>query len=279
MTRVPEAMTPDELLRLAGAAIGAARRAGAAILEVYDRVDVGLRSKDDDSPLTVADLHAQRVLETELAALTPAWPLLSEEAASVPFATRAAWARYWLVDPLDGTKEFLSHNDEFTVNVALIDAHRPVLGVVHVPALRQTYWAVAGHGAWCEDDRAPSTPARRLSVARCSGVPVRVVASRSHRGRTLDAFLKALGEHELLSVGSALKFCLVAEGKADVYPRLGPTSEWDTAAAQAVVEAAGGAVLDLAGVPLRYNCKEDLLNPHFVVIGPNDRPWLDLLRS
>jgi len=187
---------------------------------------------------------------------------------------RAGWARYWLVDPLDGTREFLARNGEFTVNIALIEGHTPALGVVHVPVSDVTYCGVPGAGASRQQAAAPPAPIR---VAAHAATPLRIVGSRSHRGDSLEGFLARAGAHQLLAIGSSLKFCLVAEGAADVYPRLGPTSEWDTAAAHAVLLAAGGAVSALDGSPLEYNTRGELLNPSFVAFGPRDRDWLALL--
>ena len=252
-----------------------AREAGREILEVYAAAAVAATAKADDSPLTAADLRSHRLIVERLRELTPELPVLSEEAADVPFAVRSQWRRYWLVDPLDGTREFLSRNGEFTVNIALIEDHAPALGVVHVPVTDTTYGGSPGVGAWRERRGAP---AERILVSTRSAAPVRVVGSRSHRGDSLDGFLERLGAHELLAIGSSLKLCLVAEGAADVYPRLGPTSEWDTAAAHAVLLAAGGAVSALDGTPLAYNTREQLLNPFFVAFGPRDRDWLALLR-
>jgi 3'(2'), 5'-bisphosphate nucleotidase len=206
--------------------------------------------------------------------LTPDIPVLSEESGLPEFTERSQWHKYWLVDPLDGTKEFVNRNGEFTVNIALIEKNRPVFGVVHVPVKGKTYLGCAGYGAELRDFR--SAPVK-ISVANGSSQPARVVGSRSHRGSSLDGFLENLGKYQLHPVGSSLKFCLVAEGAADIYPRLGPTSEWDTAAAQAVVEQAGGSVVTLDGNPLSYNSKAEILNPHFLVIGPQDRDWLGML--
>jgi 3'(2'), 5'-bisphosphate nucleotidase len=254
---------------------GIARRAGREILEVYAS-EPAVTKKPDASPLTAADLRAHRLILAALGELTPAWPVLSEEGeGSAPFTLRRGWPRYWLVDPLDGTREFLARNGEFTVNIALIEDHAPVLGVVHAPAPDLSYQGLPGSGAWRQSAGADPEP---IAVAARSHSPPRVVGSRSHRGDSLEAFRARLGRHELLEAGSALKFCLVAEGAADVYPRLGPTSEWDTAAAHAVVGAAGGTVSDLDGQPLRYNGREQLLNPFFVAFGPKDRDWLALLR-
>jgi 3'(2'), 5'-bisphosphate nucleotidase len=252
-----------------------ARQAGREILEVYHGGEILATPKADASPLTVADLRAHRLIEDALEQLTPEIPVLSEEAAATPFAQRGGWQRYWLVDPLDGTKEFLSRNGQFTVNIALIDVHTPVLGVVHVPVSEVSYQGLPGIGAWRV---VPGQQPCEIHVSVHSAAPPRVVGSRSHRGDSLDAFLARLGAHELLAVGSSLKFCMVAEAAADVYPRLGPTSEWDTAAAHAVVLGAGGTVSALDGTQLRYNTRAELLNPYFVVFGPRDRDWLALLR-
>jgi 3'(2'), 5'-bisphosphate nucleotidase len=252
-----------------------ARRAGREILEIYASGELAATTKADASPLTAADLRAQRLIVESLRELTPDVPVLSEEAVHTPFAQRSQWRRYWLVDPLDGTREFLSRNGQFTVNIALIEGHAPALGVVHVPVTDVSYRGLPGVGAWRQ--RAAAA-AEEIHVAARASAPVRVVGSRSHRGESLDAFLARLGAHELQPVGSSLKFCMVAEGAADVYPRLGPTSEWDTAAAHAVVTGAGGSVSGLDGEPLRYNTRAELLNPFFVAYGPRDRDWLALLR-
>jgi len=252
--------------------IALAVEAGNAILTVY-ATEFDVQSKSDQSPLTVADLASQRRISEGLKQLSPQLPIISEEDGLPDFAVRSRWQRYWLVDPLDGTKEFVNRNGEFTVNIALIDNHRPVLGVVHVPVQNKTFIGCQGYGA----ELRVSGTATPIHVSRSSRSPVRVVGSRSHRGSSLDTFLDKLGEHELVPMGSSLKFCTVAEGHADVYPRLGPTSEWDTAAAQAVVEQAGGQVLELDGKPLSYNKKDNILNGYFVVSGPRDHDWLALL--
>lgn len=253
-----------------------ARAAGAQIMEVYARGATPVQHKADDSPLTEADLRAHRAIVEQLTQLEPMLPVLSEEASDVPFAERSRWSSYWLVDPLDGTREFISRNGEFTVNIALIDAHRPVLGVIHVPARDQLFVGAEGVGAWCSDGGMPWRP---LRVSAASASPPRVAGSRSHRGDSLDAFLAALGPHQFMAVGSSLKFCLLAAGEADVYPRLGPTSEWDIAAGHALLAAAGGKVLQLDGSAIEYNRSESLLSPQFVAIGAQDRDWLALLRT
>jgi 3'(2'), 5'-bisphosphate nucleotidase len=249
-----------------------AEQAGRAILEVY-RSDFAVTQKDDHSPLTQADLAAHHCILDGLGRLDPAYPCLSEEAADIPYATRRAWARYWLIDPLDGTKEFVKRNGEFTVNIALIDQGAPILGVVHAPVLGVTYLAAQGVGAFRIRDGRREPIHTRTTAA----TPVLVV-SKSHRDAALDAFLAHAPRHEALSRGSSLKFCLVAEGAADLYPRTGPTSEWDTAAGHCVAEQAGAAVYTLPDwQPLRYNGKEDLLNPGFIVIGEPDYGWRDKL--
>ena len=259
-----------DLKELIGPLTALARDAGKAILEVY-ATDFDVQEKSDESPLTQADLASHRKIVAGLSALTPDIPIISEEEGLASFEERREWPRYWLIDPLDGTKEFVNRNGEFTVNIALIDANRPVLGVVHVPVQNKTYIGCEGIGAQRQEgDGEPKI----IHVAEASSTPVRVVGSRSHRGASLDAYLEALGETDMIPMGSSLKFCVVAEGRADIYPRLGPTSEWDTAAAQAVVEQAGGKVLELDGKPLSYNRKEEILNPHFMVVGPTDRDWL-----
>lgn len=248
--------------------------AGNAVLEVY-ATDFNVQAKDDNSPLTQADLASQRTIAARLQELTPDIPIISEESGLPAFDIRRRWDCYWLIDPLDGTKEFVSRNGEFTVNIALIRDHAPVFGVVHVPVSGVTYIGCLGVGA----ERRDKEGTRPIRVAAASESPVRVVGSRSHRGASLDAFLENLVDFEMHPMGSSLKFCRVAEGAADVYPRLGPTSEWDTAAAQAVVEQAGGRVLQLDGKPLSYNSKSDILNPHFIVTGPDDHDWLGLLQN
>ncbi len=266
MNRYP----PTTFTHWLGPVIDIAWRAGAAILKVYESGDFKLAHKDDQTPVTQADMAAHQAIVEGLTALTPDWPVLSEESAGVDYDERAQWSRYWLVDPLDGTREFLSHNGEFTVNIALIDGHEPVLGVVYAPAQQLLYYGIPGTGAF----RAHADePAAAIVVQRHAPTPLRVVGSRSHRGNSLDALLAQLGEHQVIDVGSSLKLCMVADGSADFYPRLGTTSEWDTAAAHAIVLAAGGYVTTTDGQPLTYNYSPDLLNPHFLVFADRDRQW------
>lgn len=234
-----------------------AREAGAAIMDIYRSDDFDVQKKADDSPLTKADLAAHNIICDGLRALDIQYPVISEESSNISWAQRKHWCRYWLVDPLDGTKEFIKRNDEFTVNIALIEKGVPILGVVYAPALDAMYTGERDRGAFLND--------KAISVASRKSETLRVVGSRSHPSQETTDWLDALGKpYEMLGVGSSLKFCLVAEGKADIYPRLGPTNEWDTAAAHAVLSAAGGQVTTLAGNPLLYNQKEDYLNPHFI---------------
>jgi 3'(2'), 5'-bisphosphate nucleotidase len=268
------AIAPESGL-LAG--LGAlAREAAAAIMEVYAD-EFAVEHKADASPLTAADLAAQRVIMAGLTRLAPDVPVLSEEARAAPWAQRQTWSRYWLVDPLDGTREFVKRNGEFTVNIALIEQHRPVLGVVLAPVTGALYAAADGHGTWLQMQAdGPWQPIRTRALA----TPAVVAGSRSH-GNDAQAFLDALldAPYEPFPMGSSLKFCLIARAAADVYLRLGPTSEWDTAAAQCVLEQAGGAVLDLAGEPLRYNTKDSVLNPEFLAVGDPAVDWKARLRK
>jgi 3'(2'), 5'-bisphosphate nucleotidase len=261
--------TPATLTALLAPVIALSRRAGDAIIAIYDS-GFNVEHKEDRSPLTEADMAAHEILVAGLRELTPELPVLSEESAAIPFEERAGWRRYWLVDPLDGTREFVKRNGEFTVNVALIDDHRPVLGVIVAPVTGVCYYACSGHGAWREE---PGRPPVAIRVRPLDPGHVIVAGSRSHAGSRLGAFLDRLGSHELVSMGSSLKSCLVAEGRADLYVRLGPTSEWDTAAAQCIVEEAGGSITDTGMQPLRYNTKASLLNPDFFVSGQRGHDW------
>jgi len=251
-----------------------AKRAGAAILDVYAS-QFEVTDKEDRTPLTLADLRAHEVITKGLKELDASIPVLSEEASTIPYAERRAWSRYWLVDPLDGTREFISRNGEFTVNIALIEEHLPVAGVVYVPVRDTLYFGTREGGAWRVIKHGE---AERISVSAVQR-PLRVVGSRSHRDADFAKLLPKLEPCDLVSVGSSIKFCLVAEGSADFYPRFGPTSEWDTGAAQAVLEAAGGAVVTLDGRPLRYNTKDSLLNPSFLAVGDPQHDWVRYLAS
>jgi len=280
---------PDRESLLAGA-LEASLLAGRAILEVYDS-DFEVRFKDDRSPLTEADRRSHEILVRHLAGTAPI-PILSEEGRGIPYEERKSWDRFWLIDPLDGTKEFIKRSHEFTVNVALMSENRPVLGIVFLPATGELFFAAEGRGSfWVQDYRnigkegiaaagADELVRHVLSRARPLQPPpptqkisgLKIVYSLSHSSVREDEFIAGIKSHfgkvETLSAGSSLKFCRVAHGRADVYPRFGPTMEWDTAAGQCVVEQAGGEVLEIGlRAALRYN-KPELLNPSFVVLGP-----------
>ncbi len=242
--------------------------AGDAILEIYNGQEVAVMEKSDNSPLTAADLASHNIIVKALAEISDL-PVLSEESAAIPWAQRRSWSRYWLIDPLDGTKEFIKRNGEFTVNIALIEGNRAVLGVVLAPVLQRVYFAAEGVGAMRQEHGHAAIPIRAEVGAR----PWRIVGSRSHGADSMAAFMDYLAPVELVAMGSSLKLCLVAEGAADLYPRLAPTSEWDTAAAQCVLEQAGGQVLTEQLQPLLYNSKESLLNPHFIACASLDPLW------
>ncbi|MCS3469303.1 3'(2'), 5'-bisphosphate nucleotidase [Pseudomonas sp. JUb42] len=249
-----------------------ARQAGEAILPFW-RANVAVNTKSDDSPVTAADLAAHHVLVDGLLALAPDIHVLSEEDADIPVSERAQWQRWWLVDPLDGTKEFINGSEEFTVNVALIENGRVVFGVVSMPTNNRAYFGGDGLGAWRSDDENHLAP---ISVRNAPAEAFTVVASRRHSSpeqeRLLGGLKEAMGSLELANIGSSLKFCLLAEGAADFYPRLAPTSQWDTAAAQGVLEGAGGEVLELSGEVFTYPPRESLLNSFFLAL-PAKAQW------
>ena len=249
-----------------------AERAGDAIMKIYEGA-IEVEHKDDNSPLTQADLAANKVIMAGLSSLTPDIPVLSEEGGIPEYAVRQGWHAYWLVDPLDGTKEFIKRNGEFTVNIALIENGKAIRSVVLAPALGTAYWG-SKNGAFKRDENG------QIEQIRCRALPQsdwKVLVSRSHRAPEVDALLSKIPPHEPVSAGSSLKFCLIAEGSADFYPRLGLTSEWDTAAGQCVLEAAGGAVIKTDGKALLYNTKEELLNPHFLAVSTAKYDWISLL--
>ncbi|MCH7743423.1 MAG: 3'(2'),5'-bisphosphate nucleotidase CysQ [Proteobacteria bacterium] len=263
-----------------------AKSAGAAVLQIYEEEDFGVETKADNSPLTEADLAAHEIIISGLNELAPGVPILSEESEDIPYATRKKWQRYFLVDPLDGTKEFISRNGEFTVNIALIEEGIPVLGVVFVPVSDVTYAGQQLDTRIAFVERSGSRrdiTTRNLPRRLRNNEALTVVASRRHGGealqRCVDVLQEKFADVELANMGSSLKLCLVAEGTADLYPRLAPTAEWDTAAAQAVVEAAGGSVVDTNLRPLRYNSKESILNPFFYVIGDKSFAWDEILKE
>ena len=264
-------------IKLASAACDIAKNAGKAILEVYAHADTiagkNIAHKADSSPLTEADLRAHHVIAGALQLLTPHIPIVSEED-EASHAHRNAGGEFWIIDPLDGTKEFIARNGQFTVNIALVRQGAPVLGVVYAPVLDELFWSEPDLNSNAQIDasvimRALSHIENQTHVIRVStpqkqlGKPVRVLASRNHMNEQTQECIRALGAHELVQAGSSLKFCRIAQGLADCYPRLGPTCEWDTAAAQAVLEAAGGFVRTLNGARLLYG-KSQVLNPSFV---------------
>jgi len=268
-------------------AMTSAIAAGKAILDVYSSADMNVEKKADDSPLTLADRRAHAIIKSAIGGI--GIPLLSEEGRQIPFSERKAWTRMWIVDPLDGTKEFIKRNGEFTVNIALAEKERPTLGVIYVPVTDSLYFADHQLGAYkiesCREigiggDPSPDigslenlvAKAVRLPMAKKVDRPFTIMGSRSHATPELDAYVDAMrekyGEVDFISAGSSLKICLVAEGRADIYPRLGPTMEWDTAAGQAIAEVSGAQVVRHDnGEPLAYN-KENLLNPWFIVKRP-----------
>ena len=248
------------------AVISLVQEAGKQILSIYSQ-GFDVYEKADKSPLTEADLLSHRTIIEGLAQITPDIPVLSEESSKDEISNRLSWETYWLIDPLDGTKEFIKRNGEFTVNIALIHKHEPVFGVVHAPVLGVTYWGGLNLGAHkIQDDESRVIHIRKRPSATAEW---KIVGSRSHQSDEFKSFIEKYSDAEIISMGSSLKLCLVAEGAADLYPRLGLTSEWDTAASQAVVEAAGGQVLRMPEMTsLRCNENESsLLNPHFLVCG------------
>ncbi|MBI4950388.1 MAG: 3'(2'),5'-bisphosphate nucleotidase CysQ [Deltaproteobacteria bacterium] len=262
------------LITLAKEALSVALKAGEEILRVYEGGDLKTTCKEDSSPLTAADEAADRVIGEGLKKIAPGIPVLSEETKAEPYEVRKLWKRLWIVDPLDGTKEFIKRNGEFTVNIALVEDGRPIVGIVHAPALGVSYCGIVGEGAFRIDKDGETV----IRVADYRGERLKAVGSRSHATHELGEFLKRIGEADFISMGSSLKFCLVAEGSAHLSRRFGPTMEWDPAAAHAVVKAAGGSVTDLEGRELGYN-KEYLLNPFFMVTGAPPFPWQEYLEE
>lgn len=254
--------------------IALVRQAGVAVMDIYQQ-DFSIAQKSDNSPLTEADLAAHHILVDGLFKLTPEIPVLSEESDDSVKEQRMNWSVYWLIDPLDGTKEFIKKNGEFTINVALIKNGVPVLGVVYAPALDVMYWGVLDKGAF---KRQGDEEVKSIAVAEVPLTPIgwRVLGSRSHQSEAFQVFIQSLPEADVIAMGSSLKLCLIAEGAADLYPRLSPTSEWDTAAGHAVVIAAGGQVLELKSMsPLIYNANPDsLLNPFFVACAAPASIWI-----
>jgi len=277
-------MSENNLLALVDPLLNLCRRAGDVICDHYHAPHAAeYRAKGDNSPLTRADLDSHHILQTGLNALAPDIPVLSEESSTQEVAQRLSWNRLWLVDPLDGTKEFLARTGEFTINIALIDGHAPVLGVLYVPLTRKAYVGIPGRGAWCYEYAESGQWAQRAVTTRSlqPGDTLTVLASRRHHGDRLDDCFAWLHQHwgdtRRINSGSALKFCQMVEGEGDIHPRFSPCCEWDTAAGQALLEAAGGALLDMAGRPFQYNARETLLNPDFYAIADAGKPlWRGL---
>lgn len=270
-------MDSEQLARLLPEVRQIAIDAGASILEVR-RAGYEVYEKTDRSPVTTADLAAHQCIFERLEALDERWPVLSEEnPAPTPWETRRNWDTYWLVDPLDGTRELLRQSDEFTVNIALIHRQQPVLGIIGAPALDLLYHAHRDGGAWRVQGEKPPTAIHSRSYPT-DGTSV-VAVSFSHARPEVQRFLRRLGPHREKRVGSSLKSCQVAEGSLDLYPRCGSTHEWDTAAAQCIVEEAGGQLVDWALRPLRYNRRENPINPPFLVIGDPEYSWAPLLEG
>lgn len=252
-----------------------AQTAGEAILRIYEK-EFSVTNKSDNTPVTAADLAANTLIVDALQQLTPDWPILAEESALSPWPERQKWQRYWLVDPLDGTKEFVKRNGDFTVNIALIDRNYPELGVVLAPARQEIWYAQRGAGAYYRNLADPASSPQRLTTcpAPQPDEPWKALGSRSFHDPAVAEFLRHLGPHELSPVGSAIKTCMVAAGEAHIYPRLGLTSEWDTAASQIIAEEAGALVIDAeTGKRLRYNTKDSLLNPWFIAVCADDERW------
>ena len=238
------------------------KNAGDAIMDIYEtEFDVDIKS--DQSPLTKADLLSNKIICSSLKKITPDIPVLSEESSEIKYHERLKWKEYWLVDPLDGTKEFIKKNGEFTTNIALISKNKPVLGVIHVPASNETFWGSNEIGAYHLEGDLVSKK-QKISVSQHKKDSLRIVSSRSHPSGDLKELLDQLDKFELVSIGSSLKFCLIAKGEADCYPRLGPTCEWDTAAGEIIAESSGATIVDLSNKHIQYN-KDSFLNPRFIV--------------
>ena len=242
--------------------IDVSKAAGHAIMDIYN-TNFEVQSKKDETPITKADLISNKIICESLGKINPNIPILSEESSNISYSERSKWNDYWLVDPLDGTKEFIKKNDEFTTNIALIRNNAPVFGIIHIPATNQTYWgSVTGGSYYLEGD----TYSERVKISVShSQSNLRIVCSRSHPTGELEELLAKLDNYELVRTGSSIKFCLIANGNADCYPRLGPTSEWDTAAGEIIARSAGANIVSFDDKPLKYNLRNSYLNPHFLV--------------
>ena len=247
--------------QLISSTVEIAKLAGEGITEIYNS-DFDYQLKTDLSPITAADNLSHIIITKRLKILTPEIPVLSEENCDIPYKIRANWTKYWLVDPLDGTKEFIKRNGEFTVNIALIENNTPIFGVIHLPVTSETYWGTQVNGSFYSSG---NNDVKEIRVSENHQNPIRLVASRSHPSEMLNSLLKKIVDYEIIEVGSSIKFCHIASGQADCYPRFGPTSEWDTAAGEAIVSSAGGHVVAASGNSMKYNVKEEYLNPNFIV--------------
>ncbi|UPR58271.1 3'(2'),5'-bisphosphate nucleotidase CysQ [Vibrio sp. ED004] len=271
--------TTKDLSHLLPSVIEVARSAGQLILEIYEKKDYEEFTKSDDTPVTSADLAAHKLISKKLSELTPDIPVLSEEAADISLEKRAQWDRYWLVDPLDGTQEFIARSGDFATIIALIEHNKPVMGVVYAPVSGVSYYAYSGKGAWKIPDLNDSVKIKthRHELPNQS---IAMAISRRQDINRITSRMSSAWNYDLVPLGSAaLKACLVAEGAVDCYLRLGPTGEWDTAATQCIVEEAGGRILSTQLEPLSYNERETLENPNFIVLGDADLPWAEILQS
>ncbi|EMK3382693.1 3'(2'),5'-bisphosphate nucleotidase CysQ [Vibrio parahaemolyticus] len=270
-------MTKD-LSHLLPQIIEIARSAGQVILDIYEKKQYEAYTKSDETPVTSADIAAHKLITERLSELTPDIPVLSEEAADISLEQRAQWQRYWLVDPLDGTQEFIARSGDFATIIALIDNNKPTMGVVYGPVSGVTYYAYSGKGAWKIPDMSESVKIHTHKHEQ-AGQNIAIAISRRQDINRITSRMSSAWNYELVPLGSAaLKACLVAEGAVDCYLRLGPTGEWDTAATQCIVEEAGGRILSTHLEPLSYNERETLENPNFIVLGDPNLPWDDILQ-
>ena len=249
------------------------KEAGEAITEIYNS-DFDYQLKKDLSPITAADNLSHNIITERLKILTPEIPILSEENCDIPYKIRSQWTQYWLVDPLDGTKEFIKQNGEFTVNIALIENNSPIFGIIHIPVTNETYWGSTINGSFYSNE---NSNVKEIRVSDNHQNPIRLVASRSHPSDMLASLLEKIVDYEIIEIGSSIKFCLIASGQADCYPRFGPTSEWDTAAGEAIARFAGGRIVTMNGNSIKYNLKGNYLNPNFIV--SNDKINADRILS
>lgn len=270
-------MTKD-LSHLLPQVIEIARSAGQMILEIYEKKQYEAYTKSDETPVTSADIAAHKLITERLSELTPDIPVLSEEDADISLEQRAQWERYWLVDPLDGTQEFIARSGDFATIIALVDNNKPTMGVVYGPVSGVTYYAYSGKGAWKIPDMSDSVKIHTHKHEQ-PGQSIAIAISRRQEINRITSRMSSAWNYDLIPLGSAaLKACLVAEGAVDCYLRLGPTGEWDTAATQCIVEEAGGRILSTQLEPLSYNERETLENPNFIVLGDADLPWNEILQ-